>query len=452
MATQFSVNDNLPWKKRFFTIWTGQAISLLGSQLVGFAIVWYLTVQTGSATVLAISSLVGIVPGVILGPFIGPLIDRWDRRKTMLAADSVVAIATLGLAGMFALGEVEIWHIYLLTFIRAVAGGFHGNAMGASTSLMVPVEHLPRTQGMNQMLNGGLNIIAAPLGALLYETIELHWIFMIDVFTAVVAIVPLFFFQIPQPDRSQSVALVGTKASYWSDMGAGFRYMWGWKGIFVLAIMAAGLNFLLGPVGSLMPLLISEHFGGDAIQLGTYNSLFGIGVIIGGLILSVWGGFKRKIITSMIGIIGIGIGTLVQGFLSPDGFIFMLAAALFIGFNLPITNGTIGAIMQANVAPDMQGRVFSLLGSLAGGMMPLGLAIAGPVSDLIGIQAWFKIAGLVCILMGMVGFALPAVYNIEENNPNKHNFVPNGTGDKEIQTGGVSPATNPATVPAAPQE
>ncbi|MEJ2511610.1 MAG: MFS transporter, partial [Anaerolineales bacterium] len=131
MAAQFSINDAIPWKKRFFTIWSGQAFSLLGSQLVSFALIWYLTVTTGSATVLAVSSLVGILPNVLLGPFVGPLVDRWDRRKTMIIADSIIAFATLLLAVLFALIEVQLWQIYALLFIRAVAGGFHAPSMSA---------------------------------------------------------------------------------------------------------------------------------------------------------------------------------------------------------------------------------------------------------------------------------------------------------------------------------
>ena len=155
MATQFSTKDNQPWKTRFFTIWGGQALSILGSQLVQFALIWYLTVETGSATVLATASLVGLLPNVILGPFVGTLVDRWDRRRIMLFADSIISLATVVLAVLFTLGVVEIWHIYAVLFIRSLADSFHKNAMIASTSLMVPVEKLTRIQGINEMLNGG---------------------------------------------------------------------------------------------------------------------------------------------------------------------------------------------------------------------------------------------------------------------------------------------------------
>lgn len=435
MATQFSAKDGIAWKKRFFTIWSGQAFSLLGSQLVSFAIVWYLTVTTGSATVLAIGSLVGILPSVLLGPFVGPLIDRWDRRRTMIVADSIIALATLGLALLFALVDVQLWHIYGLLFVRAVAGGFHAPSMTASTSLMVPVEHLARIQGVNQMLNGGLNIFAAPLGAILYEAIDIQWILAIDVLTALVAILPLLFFEIPQPDRAQSEALAGKAASYFDDLAAGFRYVWNWKGLFILSLMAALLNFLLAPTGSLNPLLIKDHFNGTVLQLGTFNSIFGIGVILGGLLLGVWGGFKRKIITSMMGILMLGIGIMTQGILPGNMFTLAVVSAGLVGFSLPIANGSIGAIMQGSVAPDMQGRVFTLLSSFAGAMSPIGLAIAGPVSDVIGIQTWFRIAGMVCIGMALVGYMVPAVVNIESNNPNnKMEIVP---ADQQLAAGGA---------------
>jgi len=414
MATQFSVKDGIQWKSRFFTIWGGQAFSLLGSQLVGFAIIWYLTVETGSATVLVTASLVGMLPSVVLGPFVGPLIDRWDRRITMIVADTIIALATLALAVLFAVGWVDIWQIYLLMFVRSVAGGFHAPAMGASTSLMVPVEHLTRIQGLNQMLNGGLNVISAPLGALMYETIPLQTILAIDVVSAIFAIVPLFFFSIPQPDRTESIAQAGERSSFWQDFVAGFRYIYSWKGLMIIALMASLINFLLNPAFTLLPLLVKEYFNQGAIGFGTMEALFGIGVILGGTLLGIWGGFKRRIITAMIGLMGIGLGTLILGVLPPAGFTWAVVAMTFLGLVQPITNGSLMGIVQAAVAPDMQGRVFTLIGSLAGGMSPIGLAIAGPIAEKLGIQTWFVIGGVSCLAMGLVGFLIPAVMTIEE--------------------------------------
>ena len=423
MATQFSVEDNIPWKKRFFTIWVSQAFSLLGSQLVGFALIWYLTVRTGSATVLAVASMVGILPSVILGPFIGPLIDRWNRRRIMLVSDTIIALATLALSGLFMLGEVAIWQIYLLMFVRAVAGGFHNNAMGPSTSLMVPLEHLSRVQGFNQMLNGGLNVVAAPLGAILYESLALQWILMLDVFTALIAILPLLFFDIPQPDKPKQETVEKQGPSYWQEMKEGFLYVWNWKGLLFLGLIATLVNFVVSPSSALIPLLVKDYYNGSVIQLGTFNSLFGIGVIVGGLLLGIWGGFKRRILTSLLGLVMLGSSFFAMGIFPSTLFFGALVTAAAAGFSLPFTNGALSAILQAQVAPDMQGRVFTMIRTVAGAMAPIGLAIAGPISDIFSIQSWFIAAGVVCVGLGVFGVFTPVVFNIESNNPNKKKEV-----------------------------
>ncbi|MEN8243239.1 MAG: MFS transporter, partial [Chloroflexota bacterium] len=308
MATQFSVSDGRKWKGSFFSIWTGQAFSLLGSELVSFALIWYLTIETKSATVLAVSTLVAMLPRIILSPLFGSLVDRWNRRWTMVFADAFIALATVGLAVLFTLEIVEIWHIYALICLRSIAGTLHGMAMGASTSLMVPVEHLTRIQGFNQFLNGGLGIIAAPLGAVLIDTMPMQRILAIDVVTAVVAIIPLLFSKVPQPDRVVKAA--GEKDSVWEDMKEGFAYMHRRTGLMIIMGMAMVINLVLTPASSLMSLLVLDHFNGEAIQFGLFNSSFSFGVIGGSLLLGVWGGFKKKIITSMIGLFGVGAGFL----------------------------------------------------------------------------------------------------------------------------------------------
>lgn len=412
MATQFSIKDGKPWKVRFFTIWGGQALSILGSQLVQFALIWYLTVATGSATVLATASLAGMLPNVVLGPFVGALVDRWNRRRIMVLADSLVALATMVLAALFALNLAEVWHIYLVMFIRALAGCFHSNAMSASTSLLVPVEHLTRIQGVNQMLNGGLNIVAAPLGALLLGLLPLQGILAIDVLTALAAILPLCFTHIPQPERgAASGAADGT---VWQDFRAGLRYVFGWPGLLMISLMTVGINFTVIPAFSLLPLMVKAYFGGGALQLSWVEAAMGIGMFAGGALLSVWGGFNRKILTSMLGLIGMGAGTLLLALAPAAFFPLAVGGALLVGLMSPLTMGPFFAIIQATVEPEMQARVFALLSSVGTGIAPLGLAIAGPVADRLGMQAWFLLGGVLCVVMGVSGLFIPAVLHIEE--------------------------------------
>ena len=416
MAAQFSVNDNIPWKTRFFTIWGGQAISIIGSQLVQFALIWYLTVQTGSATVLATASLVGILPNVILGPFIGTLVDRWDRRRIMLVSDTAITLVTIGLAVLFALDAVEVWHIYVAMFIRALFGSFHTNAMAASTSLMVPVEHLTRIQGINQMLNGGLNVISAPLGALLLGVLPMQGILAIDVFSALFAIVPLLFTRIPQPHRHTGITEDDGQETIWQGVKSGLRYVISWPGLLIVSLMTVGINFTIIPAFSLMPLLVKEYFGGSAIHLGWVESAMGIGMFVGGAVLGAWGGFKRNIVTSMLGLMGMGLGTLVFAVAPSTALWLAVIGSLLVGIMTPMTMGPFYAMIQTIVEPDIQARIFSLLNSVGAAMVPIGLLVAGPVADRFSIQVWFLFGGLLCILMAICGLFIPAVMQIESRD------------------------------------
>ena len=402
--------------RSFFIIWGGQAISLLGSQLVQFALIWWLTQTTQSATVLAMASLVGLLPQVVLGPFVGVLVDRWNRRRVMLAADGSVALATLLLGLLFWLGVVQIWHVFVILFFRALGGGFHWPAMQASTSLMVPEKHLTRIQGLNQTLNGGLNIISAPLGALLLAVLPMQGVIMVDVGTALFAIVPLLFLSVPQPQR-QAQATRGLPAfwrSFRQELGQGLRYVRTRRGLVMLIALAVIINLVLNPGFTLLPLLVTEHFQGGALQLGWLESASGAGIIAGGLLLGAWGGFRRRITTSLCGLTLLGAAVLVIG-VTPAAALWLAIVAIFLtGLSMSLTNGPILAIVQNTVAPEMQGRVFTLLTSLVSLMTPLGLIIAGPLADLLGVQTWYVAGGLVTFLLAVSGFFNTTLLGIED--------------------------------------
>ena len=407
-------DSNNNWVVRFFTLWIGQALSLLGSQLVQFAIIWHLTKTTNSATTLAIASMMGLLPQVLLSPFIGTWVDRGNRRLILMFADGTVAFATLILAILFALGLVQIWHIYLALFIRAVAGGFHQSAFGASVVLLVPKDQLARVQGFNQALHGGLNIISAPLGAYLLSVLPMQGILAIDVSTALLAISIVFFTQIPQPERRESAA-----STFWQDFAAGFRYIMAWRGLVILLGLVMVINFFFSATEPLTPLLITNHFKGGANELGLWLALFSAGTLVGGIILGVWGGFKRKIITAQLGLILMGVTAGVIGLVSSDLFWVGIVANTTMGLLLPIINGSFGATLQSVVVPEMQGRVFAFIMSAAMLVSPIALMIAGPFADRFGIQPWFLIAGCSCALMGVVGFFIPDVMGIENRSKEK---------------------------------
>ncbi len=408
--------QSAPWATNFFTIWAGQAISLMGSALVQFALVWWLTNQTGSATVLATASLVALLPNIILGPFAGALVDRWNRRLIMIMADAAIAFATLGLLLLFALGRIETWHVYAIMAVRSLGGAFHGPAMAASTSLMVPPHFLTRLAGMNQTLHGVIGILAPPLGALLLSLLPTAGILATDLVTAAIAIIPLLFIAIPNPPRQQAQAQgEGLRTSYWHDLGAGLRYVFHWPGLLGVILLAMMLNFLLVPASSLLPLLISRELGGGPAQLAQAQSSLGIGTIVGGILLGAWGGFRRKIVTTLIGVIGLGVGVFAVGMLPAEGLILLYLVYFWIGIASVIANGPLGAIFQSAILPDMQGRVLSLVGAGAAAMMPLSLLIAGPLSDALGMRTWYIGGGAACILITLAAFLIQPIMNIEEN-------------------------------------
>ena len=417
------------WQVPFFTIWTGQSLSLIGSRVAQFALIWYITEKTGSATVLATVSMMDLLPGVFLGPFIGVLIDRWPRRIVMMVADAVIALAILWLAYLFWLDALQIWHIYVVMLVRAVGGVFHWPAMSASTSLMVPKAHLGRVAGINQALSGMLNIIGAPLGALLMQVLPLSGIMLVDVLTAALAIGPLFFVHIPQPERANESE--GQSKSLWADMREGMHYIWGWSGMMVLIVFALIFQIASTPAFSLFPLLVSKHFGGDAAQLSVLEAVIGVGIILGGAFLSIWGGFKRQSYTVMAALIIFGLSFGLLGLTPPTMFWMALVGVFGVGLMLPFVDGVLMAIMQGSVTPDMQGRVFTLTNSLFNITGPISLAFAGPLSDHFGLQVWYIVAGVIGVTLGITGFFIPALVHIEENH---YGYVPQDAKQPDSET------------------
>lgn len=413
--------ENKNWKKNFFPFWATQMLSLLGSSLVQFSLVWWLTKETGSATVLSLATMFAVIPEIIIQPFAGAITDRINRKKVIIISDASIALATLILGILFYIGKIEIWYIYVIMIIRSIGGAFHYPAEQASVSLMVPKDQLGRIAGLNQAAKGVINIVAAPLGALVMDLIGVEGSLMIDVVTAMLAITIIFFIFIPK----QKV-LEKKDGSWFSvvmhDMKEGFHYLIGWKGIMVLTVMALIFKLALSPAFSLIPLLVSAHFNGDAAMYSMVEVAAGIGIIIGGALLGIWGGFKKKIYTMTMGGLGVGLGMIVLGLIPTSGFYYSLPTLFLIGFMIPMVDGSLMAIMQEKIDNEYQGRVFTIFGSLLYLSTPVGLAVAGPVSDKMGIQFWFVLAGVLVVLSIISGLFFKSWRNIESDpviNPNK---------------------------------
>jgi len=397
--------------RAFLAIWIGQAISVFGSALVQFALIWYITVQSGSALVLTLATLVQMLPRTVLGPFVGAWIDRWNRRYVMQIADALTASVTIVLAVLFHLGLVQIWHIFGLLFAAALGQTMHTSAFSASTTLMVPSSQLTRIGGLNQVLEGATRILAPPAGALLIETLPIQSILTIDVATAIIAVTSLLFVQVPQPERSTTEE----QASTWQDVKSSFRYVWTWRGLAIVTGISTMLNFMLVPAFSLLSLIVLEYFKGSALQLGWMEAAFGVGMLAGGGLLSTWGGFEKRMNTVIVGTGLLGLMMVVIG-TAPANFVFLAIGAMFLaGVGLSLGNGVGQALLQVLVVPDMQGRVFATLGALRSLMSPLGLALAGPFTEVFGTQSWMLSAGIGITVMVAAMRFIPEVANIEEH-------------------------------------
>jgi len=409
----------------FFTIWTGQQLSIIGSQAAQFALVWWLTLETGSATVLATASLVALAPQILLGPLVGALIDRWNRRAVMIAADTFVALVGLWLAYLFWSGTMEVWHVYVAMLARSFGGTFHWPAMAASTTLMVPEKHYTRISGLNQTINGLLNLVGAPLGALLLAIMPLHGVMMVDVVTAAFAVVPLLFVFVPQPKREHVEAI--KESSFLANAREGLSFVLHWPGMLVLLAGASVFKIILMPAFNLAPLLVMNHFGKGAAGLSLIEAAVGLGMLLGGLALSVWGGFRKKVYTILLGMVGIGLASLLLGLTPGNMFWLAILSVFVIGLTISFTDAPISAIMQATVPPEMQGRVFGLLGSLFSLTTPIGLGIVALVGNAVEVSFWFRLGGIMCLLVALVSFFIPAFRTIEE-----HKFNGSSTKD-EVQ-------------------
>jgi MFS transporter, DHA3 family, macrolide efflux protein len=365
--------------------------------------------------VLATSMLVALLPQIVLGPFIGPYIDRWNRKRIMIVADLSIALISLGLVVLFMTGTIAVWHIYCAMAARAVGQAFHFPAMQAAIPMIVPEKHLARAAGLTQMLQGLISIAAPPAGALLLGILSMQGVLAIDVITAVIAVGCLIPLAVPQPARTAGPS----GSSAFREMMEGFRYIWRWQGLKILMVFSALFNLFLMPVFTLLPIFVTRYLGGDVVKLGWLEAGFGAGIIAGGLVLGAWGGFKKRMLTVLVGILVSSVAVGLLGFTSIEFYYLGIASGFLLGLGISMANAPLMAIFQSVVAKDMQGRIFSLIGSISAAATPLGLALAGPTADALGVRVIYYAAGIICLLMALVAAFIPGVMSLgqQETGP-----------------------------------
>jgi DHA3 family macrolide efflux protein-like MFS transporter len=375
--------------KIFTTIWIGQFISTIGSGLSGFALSVWLYQETGSPTLFAISMFVYFLPTVVFAPFAGLITDRFDRRIVMILADSLAGVGTVTVGLLYLTGNLAVWHIYLVHVFYSVANTLQWPAYGAATSQLVPKEHLGRASGMNQIGDAISNLIAPAVAGTLYVSVGLEVILAADIFTYLVAISTLLLVRFPRVQKTEEGE--GSKESFWSEVMFGWRYIISRKGFIRLQIILAGLNFCISVSHPLFTPMILELFEPDT--LGYMNSIIGVGLLLGTLVMSAWGGPKRHIFGTYFFESLFGLSILLTGV---SDWIVLIIAARFLGmFALPLANGNTQTIWLSKIPQDIQGRVFSARRMISFSIIPLAYLAAGPLSEKVFIPALSEGGGLV---------------------------------------------------------
>ena len=395
------------WQPRFWSIWTGQALSLIGSSLTQFVLLWWITSTTGSASALAIAGIAGLLPQALLGPLGGVVADRWPRRTIMIVADSITAACMVVLILLFSSGNIQLWHVYTLMFVRSSMQAFQSPAAASSTANLVPPSWLPRVAGLNQSLQGIMTIAAAPLGALALAWLPLQGALMIDVVTAVLGITPLLFYKVPQPTETQNKTSSG-----WEDFREGVSYVSRDRGLVGLFALLGLVVLTVMPTFALTPLLVKQHFLGGVNEVALMEGISGVGMIAGGIFISVYPP-KRPILVLLLAF-AVSCGTVALTALSNSNALWLAVVWWTLsGVTFSVGNAPMMSVLQTIVPNQMQGRVLSLMGTVMGFAGPIGLAIAGPLGDAIGVRGVFIWGGALSALVCLLGLLAPALMNLE---------------------------------------
>ncbi|MDD2395018.1 MAG: MFS transporter [Sphaerochaeta sp.] len=399
----------LRWKSQFFTIWTGQAVSLITSAILQMAIILYLTETTGSALILSLASLVGFLPYAVLGPFIGVLVDRYNRKHIMILSDLVIALAAAILALAALSGELPVWLVMVILFVRSVGTAFHTPSLSAVTPLLVPQDMLAKCAGYSQAIQSVSLLLSPVLAAFLYMAWNLTAVIALDVAGAVIASLTVAWVKIPGLTKPQQTEPL----HFFKEMKEGFLALRSNKGLFALLWIGFLFTFIYMPINALFPLMSMEHFEGTAFHVSVVEIAFALGMLAGGLALGALGALKNRYLMIAASIALIGLGLAVSGLLPPSGFLLFAASCLVMGFAAPFYAGVQTALVQEKIQPQYLGRVFSLLGSVQGLAMPLGLILSGMFADGIGVSRWFLVSGMLLLSVAMLAFLLPAMKKLE---------------------------------------
>lgn len=385
------------WKRNIVLFLGSQTISLFGSALVQFAIMWYITRETQSGIMMMLYILCGFVPTFLLSPFAGVWADRFNRKLLIAGADMMIAIATLALALLFLNGYGAMWLFFVVAAIRAIGTGIQMPAVGAILPQIVPADQLTRVNGINGSIQALVNLGAPMVSAAMLSTTAIEMIFFVDVITAVLAVsILLFLLRIP----AHAKAMAQQTEGYFKDLSLGIAYIRKHDFLKPFFIFMAIFMIMVAPAAFLTPLQVTRSFGGEYWQLTSIEVAFSIGMIVGGGLIAAWGGFRNKTYTIILGVFLFGTCTILLGVV-PFFWLYVLVMAIT-GIAMPIFNTPANVMLQEKVEESYLGRVFGVMSMITTSMMPLGMLIFGPIADFVEIE-WLLIGtGIAMCLAGFI--------------------------------------------------
>ena len=401
------MNNN--WKRTFAIIWSGQFFSILTSSLVNFAIIIWLSLQTGSAEMLAWAAIAAMLPQSIIGPFTGALIDRGNRKLVMMLADTFIALCTLLLAILFWLDVAELWHIFALLARRSVGSAFHMPAMQASVPLLAPTDQLTRIAGINQIIASVSQIAGPALGAMLITIWDIEYVLIFDVAGALLAVTSLFFVHIPNPEKQNEL-----ERDILKEMKEGAMVVLRNRGLSFVFLYSTLVVFFIVPISVLFPLMTLDYFNGTEFQAGIIEAIWSVGALVGGAIMGV-----KVYKVNRVGLINwmhllLGVAFLLSGLLSPTGFVWFAVLTGLSGITGAVYNSAFTGLIQTKIESTALGRVFSMYYTIALIPSMLGLIGIGFIADTIGLNTSFIISGIIIMLIGIIAFLTKPAMNLDK--------------------------------------
>lgn len=391
------------WKRNAILYIIGQFVSMFGSMLVQHAITWQITLETKSGVIMTLFTCAALLPMTLISPFAGVWADRHNRKYLIIISDACIALITLGLAVAYIMGYKNIWLIFIVVIARSFGQGIQQPAVSAMIPQIVPEESLQQFNGIQSSVQS-FNMFVAPMAAgALLTFLPIGDIFFIDVATAVVGIsIVLIFVKVSGIPRKEEVKQ-GVKA-YFLEMREGLRYINSKAWLKVIIVYSAFFSFFAAPASMLTPLQTARTFGDDVWRLTAIEIIFSVGAVAGGILISVWGGFKNKVHTIILACTLFGLTCFLLGVV-PNFWIY-LGIMFICGVTMPLFNTPSMTLLQSKIEPDKMGRVFSVMMMFSGLAMPLAMLVFGPLGDVVQIE-WLLIAsGIVIFASGLALFRM----------------------------------------------